>query len=134
VTANNVSTGGDFNATIFNFSGGTISGNATINVSAANIVANSLFANVSSGTIGGNATINVSAANIVANDSLDVEVDSGTIGGHAAVEMNVSGLATVTNDATVGIFGNDPAAFSGTSWPMALALARAPALDLPTKR
>ena len=62
------------------------------------------------GTIGGNATINVTAANITAN-SLLAQIDNtgGSIGGNAAINMNVSGSATVTNDATVAIFGNDPA-------------------------
>jgi len=34
---------------------------------------------------------------------------AGSIGGNAAINMNVSGSATVTNDATVAISGNDPA-------------------------
>ena len=66
--------------------------------------------NNSGGTIGGNATINVTAANIVANSLLaQIDNTAGSIGGNAAINMNVSGSATVTNDATVAISGNDPA-------------------------
>jgi FecR-like protein len=67
-----------------------------------------------SATIGGDATINVAAANITAN-SLVAQIDNtgGSIGatteGGATINMNVSGTATVTNNATVAIYGSDGA-------------------------
>jgi hypothetical protein len=83
VTAASISTLGSLSADIRNFNNGTIVGNATINVTAANIIANSLLA--------------------------QIDNTNGTINGNAAINMNVSGGATVTNDATVKISGNDPA-------------------------
>src|SRR5207245_4615253 len=68
------------------------------------------------GTIAGSATVNVTAANITEADSLVTEIDNtgGSIGaateGGATINMNVSGIATVTNDATVAIYGSDGAA------------------------
>ena len=101
---------------IDNSSGGVIGGAAAINVSAANIsTASSLFAqivNLNGGMISGNATIDVTAGNITAN-SLFAGIDNssgGTIGGNANINMNVSGTTTVTNDATVAIYGSDGAA------------------------
>jgi hypothetical protein len=43
--------------------------------------------------------------------NLDSQIDNtqGTIGGNAAISMNVSGTATITNDATFQIFGSDGA-------------------------
>ena len=62
------------------------------------------------GTIGGNATINVTAVNVTANSLLTQIVNNGgTIGGNATINMNVSGDATVTGDATVQILGSDGA-------------------------
>jgi hypothetical protein len=114
----NITSHGDATFQIFNetngSSAGTIDSDATINVTAANIstggALNAVIDNSSGGTIGGNAIINVTAANITAND-LVAQIDNtgGTINGNAAINMNVSGGATVTNDATVAIFGNDPA-------------------------
>jgi hypothetical protein len=86
-------------------------------VTAANITANSLLAQIDNNgsgalasNIGGNATINVTAGTIVANSLLaQIDNTSASLNGNAAIEMNVSGSATVTNDATVAIFGNDPA-------------------------
>ena len=117
LTATNISTFGPLSATIENFGGGAIGGNATINVTAANITANSLLAQIDNNgsgalasNIGGNATINVTAGTIVANSLLaQIDNTSASLNGNAAIEMNVSGSATVTNDATVAISGNDPA-------------------------
>ena len=55
------------------------------------------------------ATINVSAANITAN-SLLAQIDNtgGSIGGNATINMNVSGTTSITTDATVQILGNNP--------------------------
>jgi filamentous hemagglutinin len=63
------------------------------------------------GTIVGNATINLTAANITA-PSLLAQIDNsngGSIGGNAAINMNVSGSATIAN-ATFQILGSDGAA------------------------
>jgi quercetin dioxygenase-like cupin family protein len=64
------------------------------------------------GTIGGDATINISAANITANSLVAQIFNSGgaSIGGNAAINMNVSGKTNVTNDADVEILGSDSAA------------------------
>jgi hypothetical protein len=122
--AGDITTQGDAQFQIFNNDNGNGSGpgtmgsNATINVSAANIsTGGSLFAeifNSSGGSIGGGAMIDVTAANITAN-SLLAEIDNtgGSIGasteGGATINMNVSSTATVTNDATVAIYGSDGA-------------------------
>ena len=59
-------------------------------------------------------TINVTALNITAN-SLLAQIDNtgGSIGGNteggATINMNVSGTATVTNDATIAMYGSDGA-------------------------
>src|SRR5262249_22363867 len=104
-------------------SGGIIGGDAAINLTATNISVGTPLApadldvsiNNNGGTIGGNATINVAAANITAN-SLLAQIDNtgGSIGasteGSATINMNVSGSATVTNDATFQILGSDGAA------------------------
>jgi hypothetical protein len=94
VTVNNISTGGSLSATIDNSSG---SGNGFIGA-----------------TIGGDATVNITAASLTAN-SLLAQIDNtgGSIGanneGSAMINMNVSNSATVTNDATVAIYGSDGA-------------------------
>ena len=95
VNANNISTGGTFDAEIDNsigsgrlgIVGGTIGGDATINVAATNITANSLLAQI---------------------DNTGGSIGANTEGG-ATINMNVSGTATVTNDATVAIYGSDGA-------------------------
>jgi hypothetical protein len=94
VTVNNISTGGSLSATIDNSSG---PGNGFIGA-----------------TIGGDATVNITAASLTAN-SLLAQIDNtgGSIGanneGSAMINMNVSNSATVTNDATVAIYGSDGA-------------------------
>ena len=49
------------------------------------------------------AAINLTANTLSVGGSLDALIDNtvGSIGGNAAINMNVSGTATVTNDATV---------------------------------
>jgi hypothetical protein len=98
--------------------GGFIGGNATIAVTAPGISTANNFDveidNEGGGHIGGDAAINVSAANITANSLLaQINNTGGTIGanteGGAVINMNVSGTATVTNDATVAIYGSDGA-------------------------
>ncbi|HMH41851.1 MAG TPA: hypothetical protein VK557_00085, partial [Pyrinomonadaceae bacterium] len=104
--------------------GGTIAGNAFIDVTAGNITANSLVVQIDNstpggngtigGSIGGDATINVTTGDITAG-TLTAQIDNtgGSIGanteGGATINMNVSGTATVTNDATVAIYGSDGA-------------------------
>jgi hypothetical protein len=66
------------------------------------------------GTMGQNAPMQIAAANISAN-SLLAQIDNsndGVIDGAAVISMNVAGSATVTNDATLAIYGSDGAAAS----------------------
>jgi hypothetical protein len=101
---------------------GMISSDATINLGASTVSIGgdlSIFiSNHGGGTISGDATINVNATNTAKADSLETEIDNtgGTIGGNAAINMNVSGTATVTNDATVAIYGSDGAASSAINF------------------
>jgi hypothetical protein len=97
---------------------GTIGGDATINVSATNIsTGGGLYSVIdnSGGSIGGNASVGVTTTGNLTANSLDAEIDNigGSIGantdGGATINMNVSGTATVTNDATVAIYGSDGA-------------------------
>ena len=94
VAANNISTGSSLSAAIDNssglgsgFIGSTIGGDATINITAANLTANSLLAQI---------------------DNTGGSIGANTEGG-AMINMNVSNSATVTNDATVAIYGSDGA-------------------------
>ena len=94
----------------FNLTGDlTIGGDAAVDNGSGTSQRHGIAAN-NDRSIGGNTTINVTAANITAN-TLTAQIDNtgGSIGGNAAINMNVSGSATVTNDATVAISGNDPA-------------------------
>ena len=125
VSANSLTTTqGDAGLSIFNGSLGSIGGSAIISLNLTGDLAAQGNANFAignqdqgsgGGTIGSDATINVSAANISAN-SLLAQIDNtgGSIGGitegGATINMNVSGTATVTNDATVAIYGSDGAA------------------------
>ncbi len=62
--------------------------------------------------MGQNAPIRVAAANFSAN-SLLAQIDNsneGVIDGAAVISMNIAGNATVTNNATLAIFGSDGAA------------------------
>ena len=64
------------------------------------------------GTIGGDATLNVSAGNITTGATLFASIDNtskGSIGGNAVINVNVTGNATVTTDGTIQIFGSDAA-------------------------
>ncbi|PYX05248.1 MAG: hypothetical protein DMG88_22100 [Acidobacteria bacterium] len=117
VTATNISTAGGLFPTIDNSGGGSIGGNANLEFGLKGDLTtqgDAIFTidNSNGGTIGGNATIDVTATNITAN-SLTAQIDNtgGSIGasteGSATINMNVSGTATVTNDATVAIYGND---------------------------
>ena len=61
--------------------------------------------------IGGDALIDLSAANLTANSSLFVQIDNteGTIEGSATINSNLTGTATVSGDANLNIFGSDAA-------------------------
>ena len=71
MSAANISTGGLLSATIDNFGGGTIGGNATINVTAASITANSLLAQIDNSNGGSIGFLSGSSANV----TLDVGGD-----------------------------------------------------------
>jgi hypothetical protein len=91
-----------------------IGGNAEVNVSASNISTGDFFdqiLNYGGASIGGHAEINLTANTLSVGGNLDSRIDNtgGTIGGNAAITMNISGAATITNDATFQIFGSDGA-------------------------
>ena len=97
-----------------NLGPGTIGGNAEVNVSASNISTGDFFdqiLNYGGASIGGHALIDVTANALSVGGNLDSRIDNtaGTIGGNAAISMNISGTATITNDATFQIFGSDGA-------------------------
>jgi hypothetical protein len=102
-------------ANINNGSGGMIGSDTSINVSALKIsTAGSFDAeidNSNGGAIGGNAQVQIGATGNVTANSLTTLINNngGSIGGDATINMNVGGTATVTNDATAQILGNDPA-------------------------
>src|SRR5439155_4205294 len=96
---------------------GTLEGAASIDASAGGTWASgytefSIFNG--GGLIGSDATITLGVGNMTA-DTLVAQIDNtgGSIGasteGGATINMNVSGTATVTNDATVAIYGSDGA-------------------------
>lgn len=102
------------NGNYLNLGPGTIGGSAEVNVSASNISTGDFFdqiLNYGGASIGGHATIDVTANTLSVGGNLDSRIDNtgGTIGGNAAISMNVSGNATITNDATFQIFGSDGA-------------------------
>ncbi len=138
-------------------SGGTIGGNALIQLAAASAFTAGLLDveidNFSGGTIRGNAIIQIAtrgigttsstaqaaAAGGVMANSLLVQINNnngGSIGGNAAINMNVSGAATITSDATVQILGSNGAAngaainFNGGSYNVGSASAPATFLSM----
>src|SRR5437763_6806928 len=88
MTAINVSIVGPLSATIDNLGGGTIGGNATINLTAANVAANSLLAQIDNS-------------------------NGGSIGSGANVTLNVGGNLTTQGDATFQILNFDDGSGSG---------------------
>jgi len=83
-------------------------------VSASNISTGDFFdqiLNYGGASIGGHASIDVTANTLSVGGNLDSRIDNtgGTIGGSATIDMNVSGSATITNDATFQILGSDGA-------------------------
>lgn len=102
------------NGNYLNLGPGMIGGNAEVNVSASNISTGDFFdqiLNYGGASIGGHASIDVTANTLSVGGNLDSRIDNtgGTIGGNAAISMNISGTATITNDATFQIFGSDGA-------------------------
>ncbi len=103
------------NGNYLGLGGGTIGGDARVNVNATSLSTGDLFAqilNYGGASIGGNAAIDITADTLSVVGNLDSRIDnssSGTIGGNATIDMNVSGTATVTTDATFQILGSDGA-------------------------
>ena len=105
---------------IFNYGGGSIVGNAAINVNAANITANSLLAeidNSSAGQIGGNALINFGVSgdvNIAGDASFQILNNAGTIGGDTEINVNAANITANSllaqidnsNGGSIGTGGN----------------------------
>jgi hypothetical protein len=119
VSGANISTTNQLYVAIDN-TAGTISGDAAViftassNISAANSFFQILNGTNTSGSgfINGNASVDLTAANLSVT-SLQTEIDNsngGVINGNATIDMNVSGDATVTNNATVQILGSSGAA------------------------
>src|SRR5207244_2326817 len=107
--------------------GGTIGGNALIQLTAASASTAGLLDaeidNFNGGHIGGAATVGIETTGNVTANSLFAQIvnTGGTIVGNAIIDMNISGTAMVTNDATVAIYGSDGAAsaainFNGGSY------------------
>jgi hypothetical protein len=108
---------------IYNYGGGRIGNNASINLALSGDLAvqgDALFQilnfgnsnGLQGGQIGESATIDVAAASMQAA-SLLAEIDNrngGQIGGSAAINISVPGNSTITNDATVQILGSGGAA------------------------
>jgi FecR protein len=80
--------------------------------------------NADGGTIGGDATLDLTTKNLSSGRSLFVAIlnstndggATGTVAGNAVLDMNVSGTATVTTDATFQINGSDSAASSAINF------------------
>ena len=108
-----VNTGGLVFFGLFN-NPGAIESDTLVDVSAASLTAGSFleaFIENIGGTIGGNATVQVGTTGNLNADHLFVVIDSssgGSVGGNETINMNVSGTATVNNEATVQILGPDP--------------------------
>jgi hypothetical protein len=93
---------------------GTISLAARVDVNATSLKTIGPFEayidNSGGGTVGSDATVHVGTTGNVTTDSLFVQINNtnGSIAGNATVDVGVGGTATVTNNATVQILGNDP--------------------------
>src|SRR5262249_50728966 len=93
---------------------GIIGSGASVDVNAASLTATNFveaFIDNTGGTIGNDATIQIgTTGNLNAGNLFAVIFNrsGGSIGGDADIAMNVGGTATVTNDATIQIVGNDP--------------------------
>jgi len=118
--SNNISAPGSVlfwiaNGNYLDLGGGTIGGDARVNVSAFRLSTGDLFVqilNYGGASIGGDAAIDLTAHTLSVGGNLDSKIDnssSGRIGGNATVNMNVSGSAAVARDATFQILGSDGA-------------------------
>jgi hypothetical protein len=98
-----------------NLGGGMIGGDAKVDVSAPNISTGDLFdqiLNYGGASIGGVAAINTTADTLSVGGNLAVLIDNsqgGRIGSSATINYNISGNATIANDATFEILGSDGA-------------------------
>src|SRR4029079_7247126 len=103
------------NGNYLDLGGGTIGGDARVNVSAGSLSTGDLFAqilNYGGASIDGDAAIDLTANTLSVGGNLDSKIDnssSGRIGGNATINMNLSGSAAVTRDATFQILGSDGA-------------------------
>ncbi len=103
------------NGNYLGLGGGTIGGNARVNVSASRLSTGDLFVqilNYGGASIGGNAAIDLTANTLSVGGNFDSKIDnssSGRIGGTASINMNLSGRAAVARDASFQILGSDGA-------------------------
>ncbi len=114
VGGNVVAGGQGFNVDIENQAGQiTNGGNVTVQVAGDVTSTTGAFFGIlnNGGSIGDSVTVQIGTTGNITADSLTVLIDNtgGSIGGDATINMNVGGTATVTNNATVQILGNDPA-------------------------
>ena len=129
INANSLSIGGTLDTSIHNGrnagdNGGTIGGNATINLAVGGGITaldDSQFIGNGGGTIGSNAAIIVTAASLATTDtapgalSASINNSGGGITGSANVNFNLSGDLTTQGDATFAIDNSfDGGATSGT--------------------
>src|SRR5207253_8723186 len=115
VNAGNFSTGGRVAMVLDNDSGGMIGGNATLSLSASNILSGatnrSMLAeieNFGGGTINKDAAITVTAADAFSHRSLLVGIfnQGGSIGGKASIDFNITGTLTTQIDANFQILNS----------------------------
>jgi hypothetical protein len=97
-----------------NLGGGTIGGNAAVDITATDISTGDFLPQIYNygASIGGDAEINVNATNLTVNGALTTYIDnsqSGSIGGNATIDFSVSGNTSVSTNATFEIFGSDGA-------------------------
>ena len=116
VTAANISTGGSLFDNIFNYSGGSIGGNAAINLSVGGNLTTAQggaldlsINNDTNGVIGSDAIIDVAANNISVGDSLNAFLTNqqGAIGGNAAINVLASAGIDAGNGAFFAIVNDD---------------------------
>ena len=129
INANSFSIGGTLDTSIHNGrnagdNGGTIGGNATINLVVAGDIAaldDSQFIGNGGGTIGSNAAITVNAASLATTDtapgafSASINNSGGTIGGNATINFSLSGNLTSQSDANFSIDNSNGGAIGGTA-------------------
>ncbi|HEU5247591.1 MAG TPA: FecR family protein, partial [Candidatus Udaeobacter sp.] len=116
---NNVATdaGGDTTLLINNNINEVVNGANILAVIGGNLTTNNLTLELlnNGGEIGTGGTVRLAAAGNITANSLSAQIDNrngGVIGRDAAIHMDVAGNASVTNDATLAIYGSDGAANS----------------------